>query len=71
MRGVDYVRGVFGDVIQEIQRGHGSHQGAFLTAALEVIRELESPQKEATLVRLAVLELEEERSQSLVRRQVG
>ncbi len=71
MRGVDYVRGVFGDVIQEIQRGHGSHQGAFLSAALEVIHELESPQKEDTLVRLAVLELEEERSRLAVSRRVG
>lgn len=71
MRGVDYVRCVFGDVIQEIQRGHGGHQGAFLAAALEVIRELESPQKEDTLVRLAVLELQDERSRALVSRQVG
>ncbi len=69
MQGIDYVRGIFGEVIQEIQRGHGSQHGAFLTAALEVIRELQSPQKEDTLVRLAVLELEEERTLAI--RQVG
>jgi hypothetical protein len=48
---------------------HGSSQGAFLAAALEVVCELDSPQKEETLVRLAVLELEEERS--LASRRVG
>lgn len=69
MRGVDYVRGVFRDVIHEMRGRHGSSQGAFLAAALEVVCELDSPQKEETLVRLAVLELEEERS--LASRRVG
>jgi Ni,Fe-hydrogenase III large subunit len=69
VRGGDYVRSVFRDVIHEMRGQHGASQGAFFTAALEVICELESPQKEETLVRLVVLELEEERSPA--RRRVG
>lgn len=71
MRGEDYVRGVFGEVLHDMRGRNGGHQGAFLAAALEVIHELESPQKEETLVRLAVLELEEERSLSLASRWVS
>ena len=59
MRGSDYIRGVFGDVIQERGECSAYPQGAFLAAAIEIIRELESPLKEETLVRLAVLELDD------------
>jgi hypothetical protein len=41
--------------------GRGVPQGAFLAAAIEIVRELDSPLKEETLVRLAMLELESER----------
>jgi hypothetical protein len=44
-------------------QGGGASQGAFLAAALEIVREIESPMKEETLVRLAVLELESERAE--------
>lgn len=59
MRGSEYIRGVFGEVIQERSDGGAYPQGAFLAAAIEIMRELESPLKEETLVRLAVLELDE------------
>ena len=71
VRGVDYVRGVFEEVVQEYQPSQPYRQGAFLTAALEVMRELESPLKEETLVRLAVLELQDEQEQLLAYRQCG
>lgn len=71
MRARDYVRGVFEEVIQELQPLRASQQGAFLSAALDVIQELESPLKEETLVRLAVLELEDRRESALEYRQCG
>ena len=63
MRARDYVRSVYKDIIQQQTQGRGGSQGAFLAAALEVVREIESPMKEETLVRLAVLELESERAE--------
>jgi hypothetical protein len=59
MRGSEYIRGVFGEVIQERSDRGMYPQGAFLAAALEIMRELDSPLKEETLVRLVVLELDE------------
>ncbi len=71
MRARDYVRGVFEEVIQEFQPSRESQRGAFLSAALDVIQELESPLKEETLVRLAVLEFEDSRDQARAYRQCG
>lgn len=69
MRGSEYIRGVFGDLMQErSDRVAGCFQGAFLAAALEILRELESPLKEETLVRLAVLELDDLDAGALRRR---
>lgn len=59
MRGSEYIRRVFGDIIQERSDVRAHPQGAFLAAAIEIMRELESPLKEETLVRLAVLELDD------------
>ncbi len=63
MRARDYVRSVYKDLIRQQIQGRGGSQGAFLEAALEIVREIESPMKEETLVRLAVLELESERAE--------
>jgi hypothetical protein len=49
--------------MKQQNQGRGCSQGAFLAAALEVVREIDSPMKEETLVRLAVLELESERAE--------
>jgi hypothetical protein len=59
MRGSEYIRSVFGEVIQEGSDRSVYPRGAFLAAALDILRELESPLKEETLVRLVVLELDE------------
>lgn len=61
MRAREYIRSVYKDIMRVKPHGRGAPQGAFLAAALEVVRELESPLKEETLVRLAMLELESER----------
>jgi len=61
MRGVDYMRSIFQEISEEHSRGVSSARGAFLAAALVVVQELESPLKEETLVRLAVMELDAER----------
>jgi hypothetical protein len=63
MRARDYVRSVYKDLMKQQNQGRGGSQGAFLAAALEIVREIESPMKEETLVRLAVLELESERAE--------
>jgi hypothetical protein len=59
MRGSEYIRGVFGEVLHERRERGAYSQGAFLAAAIEIMRELESPLKEEALVRLAVLEVDD------------
>jgi hypothetical protein len=71
MRGVDYMRSIFGEINEEHKRGISSSRGAFLAAALVVVQELESPLKEETLVRLAVMELDAESACPETRRAFG
>lgn len=71
MRGGEYVRSVFQEVIQEHRQRSSSQPGAFLAAALAAMQELESPLKEETLVRLVVLELEDQSARPVVRRAYG
>lgn len=71
MHGGDYVRSVFQEVIQEHRQRSSSQQGAFLAAALVAMQELESPLKEETLVRLVVLELEDQSTRTSVRGAYG
>lgn len=63
-RARDYIRSVYRELMRNQPPGSEYPQGAFLTAALEIMRELESPVKEETLARLAVLELANERSKA-------
>ena len=62
MQAREYIRSVYRDLTQKQPIGPRYPQGAFLAAALEVMQEIESPLKEETLVRLAVLELTSERT---------
>lgn len=71
MRARDYIRSVYKDLMRQQTQGCGESQGAFLAAALEVVREIESPMKEETLVRLAVLELMGEYSEGASLKAVG
>ena len=61
MQAREYIRSVYKDLMREQRQGLGNLQGAFLAAAIEVVHGIESPLKEETLVRLAVLEVESER----------
>jgi len=61
MQAREYIRGVYRDITRQQAKGLTYPQGAFLAAALEIVEELESPLKEETLVRLAILDLEGER----------
>ena len=61
MQAREYIRGVYRDITRQQSKGLTYPQGAFLAAALEIVEELDSPLKEETLVRLAILELESER----------
>lgn len=56
-RGQEYIATVLERLSSDEQRAKTSYAGAFLTAALAVIEEIESPLKEEALVRLAVLEI--------------
>ena len=60
MQAREYIRSVYKDLMGPQSERREYPQGAFLAAAIEVVRELESPLKEETLVRLAVIELESE-----------
>ena len=71
MRGVDYLRSIFGEIMQEHDQGSSRARGAFLAAALVAIQELDSPLKEETLVKLAVLEIDSERFELNARRAFG
>jgi hypothetical protein len=60
MTGRDYIREVFKDLCRP-WAGTAHRRGElFMMAALDVLRELDSPIKEETLVRLVVMEAEEE-----------
>jgi hypothetical protein len=61
MQAREYIRSVYKDLMGQQSKRRGDPQGAFLAAAIEIVRELDSPLKEETLVRLAMLELESER----------
>jgi hypothetical protein len=61
MRAREYIRHVYEDLMTGRHKEREYPRGAFLEAAVQVVRELESPLKEETLVRLAVLEIESER----------
>jgi len=71
MRGREYIRSVYRDITRKQLHESGYPQGAFLAAALEILHQLESPLKEETLVRLAVLELASERAEVARLKAVG
>lgn len=56
MKGSEYIRQVFHELTGARGAQGGHAEGVFLAAALEMMREIESPLKEEALVRLAVIE---------------
>ena len=71
MTGEEYVQRVLEELVSEKELSTTSYNGAFLTAALSIIREVESPIKEDALVRLAVLERQVSRKEHLCGRKVA
>jgi hypothetical protein len=60
MTGRDYIRDVFKDLSRSNGRVKRRRHEFFMLAALDVLKELDSPIKEETLVRLVIMEAEEE-----------
>lgn len=60
MTGRDYIRHVFKDLRRSNGRAKRRRHEFFMLAALDVLQELDSPLKEEALVRLVVMEAEEE-----------
>jgi hypothetical protein len=71
MKANEYVKKLLEDLVSTEQLSTTSYNGAFLTAALSIIREVESPMKEDALVRLAVLEQQVKRKEYLCGRKVA
>lgn len=71
MKGSEYIARVITQLTSEEGSAQASYNGAFLTAALSVIREVESPLKEETLVKLAVMELRRGRDNLLCGRRAA
>jgi hypothetical protein len=62
MSGREYIAKVYQQLSSPEYIKQSHYKGAFLQAALAVVEAVESPLKEQTLVRLAVLELAQERT---------
>jgi hypothetical protein len=71
MNAAQYLARVLSDLSSEEQIQKTSYNGAFLTAALAIIEEVESPMKEQALVQLAVLERGFRRKQALCGRRAA
>jgi hypothetical protein len=57
MKGREYIMRVYEQLVSPESIETSAFKGAFLRAAMSVVKEVESPLKEETLVSLAVLEL--------------
>lgn len=64
----EYIAGVLEQITSDDQAAHASYQGAFLTAALSIISDVESPLKERALVSLAALAIGQGARDSAARR---
>jgi hypothetical protein len=58
-KGSDYISRVLSNLTSGEQLHNTSYKGAFLAAALAIIKDVESPMKESALVSLAALEIGE------------
>lgn len=64
MNAREYVEKVIDEITSRERRGSAASRGAFLGAALQIIRDVDSPLKEEALVTLATLELHSSRRES-------
>jgi hypothetical protein len=56
-KGSDYISRVLSNITAEDQIGNTSYKGAFVAAALAILKDVDSPIKERALVSLATLEI--------------
>jgi hypothetical protein len=56
-KGSDYISRVLSNITAEDQIGNTSYKGAFVAAALAILREVDSPIRERALVSLAALQI--------------
>jgi len=59
-KGSDYINGVLDNLMADESIANTAHRGAFLAAALAIMKEVDSPVKERALVSLAALEIRQE-----------
>jgi hypothetical protein len=71
MKAKEYVEEIIADLTSAKRKNATAMRGAFLGAALQIIREVESPLKEEALVTLATLELQTVRRDSVPRRKIA
>jgi hypothetical protein len=71
MKAAEYISRVIAELASDAHMEKTSYDGAFLTAALDIIREVESPMKEDALVQLAIIEKSFRARQALCGRQVA
>ena len=71
MNAAEYVSRVLSQLSSDEQIEKTSYNGAFLTAALAIIEEVESPMKEQALVQLAVLERDSRYKQAMCGRRAA
>jgi len=67
MNAREYVEKIVAELMSRERRGGTASRGEFLGAALQIIRDVDSPLKEEALVTLATLELHSSRRKSLQR----
>jgi hypothetical protein len=71
MKAREYVEKIMVELTSAKRKDATAMRGAFLGAALQIIREVESPLKQQALVTLATLELQTARRDSLPRRKIA
>lgn len=64
MNSREYIQGIFLEIVSAPNYGLSEWQDAFVRAALEVSREVESPLKEEAIVRLVAMQVQAERRHS-------
>ncbi|MEY4700345.1 MAG: hypothetical protein RL326_532 [Pseudomonadota bacterium] len=71
MKAKEYVEKIIAELTSARRKNATAMRGAFLGAALQIIRDVESPLKEEALVTLATLELRTRRRDSLPRPKIA
>ena len=71
MNAREYVEKIVAELISRGRRSGAASRGEFLGAALQIIRDVDSPMKEEALVTLATLEFHSSGRKSLQRKKIA